>query len=141
MTWEEALEDARSEGGYLARINSKEEMEHILDMPEGYEEIYSYIYIGGARDSRSSNKKVKKSYCWVDYDLGFMKKQYIAGPKAAGSYKWLDHYWLDGEPSLKDNEGEEQVLEFIRAKGGWWLNDVSKRFPCGGRRRCDKKCD
>ena len=58
-----------------------------------------------------------------------MKKQYMAGPKAAGSYKWLDHYWLDGEPSLKDNEGEEQVLEFIRAKGGWWLNDVSKRFP------------
>ncbi len=49
MTWEEALEDARSEGGYLVRINSKEEMEHILDMLEGYEEIYSYIYIGGAR--------------------------------------------------------------------------------------------
>ena len=61
MTWEEALEDARSEGGYLVRINSKEEMEHILDILEGYEDIYSYIYVGGARDSRSSNKKVKKA--------------------------------------------------------------------------------
>ena len=129
MTWEDALEDAKNYGGYLARINSKKEMKHILDLLESHEDMYSYIYIGGARDSDSSNPKVKKSYCWMDSDLGFMKKQYISGPKASDGYKWLDQYWLDGEPSLKDSEGEEQVLEFIRVNGEWWLNDVSSKFP------------
>ena len=129
MTWEEALEEAESYGGYLARINSEKEMKYILDLLEDYNDVYSYIYVGGARDSQSSIRRVKESYCWVDYDLGFMEKQYISGQEADDNYKWIDIYWMDGEPSFKDDAGEEQVLEFIRARGGWWLNDVSKEFP------------
>ena len=132
MTWYEALEVSEENGGYLARINSREEMEYILDVLEDYGDGYNYIYVGGARDTGSSNKKVQKSYCWIDcegYDLKFMKKQYISGPKAVKAYKWLDDYWLPGEPSLKDDEGEEEVLEFIHVNDGWWLNDVSASFP------------
>lgn len=129
MTWEDALEDARDYGGYLARINSKQEMKYILKLLEESGDGYSYVYVGGARDSNSSDKKVKKSYCWVDYDLGFMEKQYISGSKAESDYKWLDAYWLDGEPSFKDDSGTEQVLEFIHTKSGWWLNDVNEDFP------------
>lgn len=129
MTWEEAMEAAKMQGGSLVRINSKKEMKRVLALLAEYEDSYNYVYVGGARDSGSSNKKLKKSYCWVDNDLGFMKKQYISGAKAEDTYCWLDEYWLDGEPSFKDNEGPEQVLEFIHARGGWWLNDVSRKFP------------
>ena len=58
-----------------------------------------------------------------------MEKQYISGLKADDGYEWIDTYWLDGEPSLKDDVGEEQVLAFIRVRGVWWLNDISEEFP------------
>lgn len=129
MTWAEALSDAVSYGGYLARINSESEMEYILSLLEEYKDIYRYVYVGGARDSRGSDIKAKKSYCWVDYNMGYLKKQYISGSQAEDNYKWLDSYWMEGEPSFTDDSQEEQVLEFLYYNDRWQLNDVSEEFP------------
>ena len=129
MTWDEAFRDAADYNGYLARINSEREMKKILKLLDEYKDDYNYIYVGGARDSQAQTKKEKKTYCWIDYDLGFMEKQNIAGPNAEEDYEWLSDYWLHDNPSYKDNAGSEQVLEFIKSGGKWWLNDVSDQFP------------
>lgn len=115
-TWEEAFEECRNRGGYLARINSQEEMEYIIAQmfDEGLDG--TNFFLGGRRDEDS------RDYYWVDED------NQCYGEKLNDiGYSCYD-YWMIGEPSFEDLNMDIQEcymnLFYYEEEGRTVINDV-----------------
>lgn len=116
ITWTEAYEKCRQMGGYLARIDTEEENDHICALLNS-KGVNGIAYIGGRRDPDSME------YYWVgndgelyDYDI---------------SYGEFYKFWLDDEPSYKDEVDGKTVDEcymsmlYKKNEGKWYWNDIS----------------
>lgn len=116
-TWQEAFEECLSRGGYLARINSREEYEYILDEIQtlGMENIN--FFLGGRRDIDGTE------YYWVD------ENDQLYGEQINSGDYWCRDEWLAGEPSFRDDilDLEEDCLDiFYHGNTGKWVwNDVT----------------
>ncbi len=115
-TWEEAFEECRNRGGYLARINSREEMEYIIAQmfDEGLDG--TNFFLGGRRDADS------RDYYWVD------EENQCYGEKLNDpAYSCYD-YWMIGEPSFEDLNMDVQEcymnLFYYEEEGRTVINDV-----------------
>lgn len=113
-TWTEAFRTAREMGGYLVRINSHEEYEYLMNEIDAsnYEDIQ--FRIGGRRDIGSTD------YYWVD------ENNNLYGEPINNADYWAGGEWLQGEPSFKDGDIEENCLDIYYSKkeNRWVWNDV-----------------
>lgn len=113
-TWREAYEACRARGGYLVRINTKEEYDYIKKelKEKGYNK--GKFFLGGRRDSGSSR------YYWIDENNNLMDEC------LNDSSKWYTSTWLTNEPSFKDGSSEEYYLQmfYYESAGGWVWNDI-----------------
>lgn len=118
-TWEEACQKSMDAGGYLVRINSEEEYEHIKNLLNagGYTDIH--FYLGGKRTASDT------TYYWVNQENQFIE----SGLNTSDS--WAQLYWYNGEPSFVDVGSEatgtieEDVMNLFCVSGSWYLNDSS----------------
>ena len=87
-TWDEAFEECKRMGGYLARINTEEEWNQIKKQikEEGKEKIQ--FFLGARRNSG------EKEYYWVDEDNEFTGDRLDNNDE-----QWCKDVWLKGEPS------------------------------------------
>lgn len=113
-TWSEAFRKAKDRGGYLVRINTKEEFDRIVQeiTAQGLDKIQ--FRIGGRRDPAS------REYYWVD------ENNQMSGEQVNAPDYWCSSVWLEGEPSFQDGTVQEAYLDicFIRSENRWVMNDV-----------------
>lgn len=117
-TWQEACEKCIEKGGYLARINSRDEFEYItkeIRKTKNYDK--KQYYVGMRRDIGSDE------YYLVD------ENNQLTGERMDQGYTtWAAPLWLDGEPSYRDStlKLEETVVTMFkyRETGKWVINDV-----------------
>lgn len=120
--WNEAFRDALNRGGYLVRINSQEEYDHILSLisQNGYDKVH--FYLGGRKEDNTGY------YCWVD-ERNDTYGQVLNGNADA----WCCDDWMAGEPSYQDpNLGIEESymnLFYYSEEGRWVLNDGPENIP------------
>ena len=116
ITWTEAYDRCRQNGGYLARIDSEEEYQVICDLLNR-EGTTGIAYIGGMRDSDSDE------YRWINDDGAFYDYDVSRDEYA--------QYWLEGEPSYRDEVDGEEIEErymsmlYRKAEGRWYWNDIA----------------
>jgi hypothetical protein len=113
-TWEEAQEKCIQKGGYLVQINSPEEFDYITQLIEDQEKENIQFFIGGRRNVWDVD------YYWVD-EYGN-----LTGDSLNDSLAWCSSYWLDGEPSLEDQDMDETCMTmfYSSGEGRWVWNDV-----------------
>lgn len=118
-TWEEAYINCLRMGGYLARINSKEEFKYITKQVIEKESDYTkkQYYIGMRRDVNSD------AYYLVD------ENNELFGSRMDGGYTdWANSLWLSNEPSYYDStlELEETCVTVFKYKetNKWVINDI-----------------
>lgn len=116
-TWDEAFRECLEQGGYLVRINTKEEWDYITKQIINEKKEKIQFFIGARRDVDA------KSYYWVDEDNEFIGER--LDNQDTG---WCKDVWLEGEPSYSDKEidvSEDCIEMFLYSKTGKWvLNDV-----------------
>ncbi len=120
--WNQAYRDSSERGGYLARINSREEYDYILKeiSNRGYDKIHFYI---GGRKADNEN-----AYYWVD------ENNKVYGEKLNGNEEvWCNGEWMAGEPSYEDPNLHiaESYLNifYYSGEGRWVLNDGPEDIP------------
>lgn len=113
-TWNQAYAKAISAGGYLVRINSMEEYQHIIGQIEQQGLNKIQFRIGGRRNEDSQD------YYWVD------EFNFTYGDKINDASYWANGEWMQGEPSFVDGELQEAYLDFyyFEKEGRWVWNDV-----------------
>lgn len=114
MTWTQACQECLNRGGYLVRINSREEYDYIISQLNERHLSNIQFKIGGRREANS------KEYYWVD-EAGKLYGDVIN----SDSY-WCASEWMAGEPSYQDGATEEQYLDIFyhQNSGKWVWNDV-----------------
>lgn len=120
-TWQEAYDDCKSRGGYLVRINSAEEYNHIVSILNNYKNIH--FYLGGKREADGTE------YYWVDNDGAYMEE--CINPDNS----WTSTFWFQNEPSYADagsgaqgQDIEEAYMNLFCVSSTWYLNDSSSNL-------------
>ncbi len=115
ITWNEALKECESMGGYMLHINSQEEFDVVVKLlnEKGYTGI---VYLGGMRQLNS------KDYYWVDNAFAPTSDEIL-------NREDMRKYWLSGEPSYADvgdnYSVDEQYMSMLKRKdSGWVWNDI-----------------
>lgn len=118
-TWEEAYQNCLSMGGYLARINSKEEFDYITKKVVEKEKDYSkkQYYVGMRRDVNSD------AYYLVN------ENNELVGDRLDNGYtSWANSLWLSKEPSYYDStlKIEDTCVSIFKYKetNKWVMNDI-----------------
>lgn len=118
-TWEEAYQNCLSMGGYLARINSKEEFDYITKKVVEKEKDYSkkQYYVGMRRDVNSD------AYYLIN------ENNELVGDRLDNGYtSWANSLWLSKEPSYYDStlKIEETCVSIFKYKetNKWVMNDI-----------------
>ena len=118
-TWEEAYQNCLSMGGYLARINSKEEFDYITKKVVEKEKDYSkkQYYVVMRRDVNSD------AYYLVN------ENNELVGDRLDNGYtSWANSLWLSKEPSYYDStlKIEETCVSIFKYKetNKWVMNDI-----------------
>lgn len=113
-TWSEAYRYCLDEGGYLARINSQEEFDYIVNEIEaaGMQDIQ--FRIGGRRGAGADE------YYWVN------ERNELYGDRIDSDQYWCAGQWMTNEPSYRDGNTEETCLDifYYQGEGRWVFNDV-----------------
>ncbi len=115
ITWNEALKECESMGGYMLHINSQEEFDAVTKLlnEKGYTGI---VYLGGMRQLTS------KEYYWVD-------GAFVPTSDEILNKDDMLKYWLPGEPSYADvsenySVDEQYMCMLHRKESGWVWNDI-----------------
>lgn len=118
-TWEEAYQNCLSMGGYLARINSKEEFDYITKKVVEKEKDYSkkQYYVGMRRDVNSD------AYYLIN------ENNELVGDRLDNGYtSWANSLWMSKEPSYYDStlKIEETCVSIFKYKetNKWVMNDI-----------------
>ncbi len=113
ITWSEAAQRCRDNGGYLVNINSPEEYAHIISLISDYNLEDVIWWLGGCRQDGSNN------YTWI-LENGYMGSEILNGDTK------YSHYWLSGEPSFGNEQVKEQYMTmFYHASDSCYVwNDV-----------------
>ena len=116
-SWSEAFQRAIDAGGYLARINSKEEYDYIAKQlsGSGFDGMVLF-HIGGRRDPGTNE------YYWVD------EENSLYGNCINSPEYWASGYcWLENEPSYSDSYDnktiEEDKMSLYKVNDQWSFND------------------
>lgn len=118
VSWEQAKEDCERAGGYLARINSEEEFNYIINMLNNGGYTKDHFYLGGRRDSDG------QEYYWI-------KDDEFVEECINDADSWAYGHWYDNEPSYgdigadADGSVEEDVMNLFFVNGTWYFNDSS----------------
>lgn len=119
-TWTNALEKAWASGGYLVRINSRDEFDYIVDLlSDSAFDGMTIFQIGGRRDSES------EEYYWVN------EYNELYGECINSADYWAAGYgWMANEPSYTDSYDnkttQEDRLVLYNLNGNWALNDSTE---------------
>ncbi len=120
VNWAEAQVQAQARGGYLVRINSPQEFDHIRNLLAGGNYSSFHFYLGGKRADGSMD------YHWVKED-GTVFDEVINV-----SDSWYAPYWFEGEPTFQDVAAVEEhgvvvenAMSLFCVKGTWLLNDTT----------------
>lgn len=113
-TWEQAYSECLKKGGYLVRINSKEEYNYILNEITKKQMDRIHFRIGAKRNTNS------KDYYWVN------EENQLYGDKVNSPAYWCSSEWMTSEPSFEDNGTMEMYLDIFYYQGmnQWVWNDV-----------------
>lgn len=113
VTWQEAAQRCRDNGGYLVNINSQEEYDYILSLISAYDMGEVIWWLGGCRQDNSYD------YTWI------LENGYLSGEILNGDAKY-QNYWLSGEPSFGNEQVKEQYLTMFyhTPSNGYVWNDV-----------------
>lgn len=120
--WNQAYRESLQRGGYLVRINSREEYDHLLGLinQRGYDKIH--FYIGGRKADNSG------SYYWVDENNDTYGEALNGNPDV-----WCSGEWMAGEPSYTDpNLGIEETylnIFYYSGENRWVFNDGPENIP------------
>ena len=113
-TWNEAFRKAVGRGGYLIRINSAEEYDHVLSeiTQKGLSDVR---FFAGARREADS-----RDYYWTD------QNDHLFGEPLNAPAYWAFPEWLTGEPSYRDGDTEEAYMNifYYPDQERWVWNDV-----------------
>ncbi len=115
VTWKEALDDCRSRGGYLVRVNTSEERYYLEDMLKNNKQEKLVIWLGGCLNPKDGH------YHWYDGEK--------YGQAALDKDEYYKFCWLTGEPSFTGvnadgNMTDENYMCMFQVKGYWEWNDV-----------------
>lgn len=113
-TWEQAWQECRDKGGYLARMETEEEFDALTNTIEanGLQKIK--FFLGGRRELNGS------TYSWAD------NSNQLFGDALNSSSSPLADKWMKDEPSFQDGDIIENCLNifYYEKEGRWVLNDV-----------------
>ena len=114
VTWNQAYQECLDRGGYLVRINSREEYDYIISQLNERHLSNIQFKIGGKREAGS------QYYHWVD------ENGQLYGDVINSDSYWCASEWMAGEPSYRDGSTEEQYLDifYYKNSGKWVWNDV-----------------
>ena len=115
LTWEEAYEEAKNAGGYLAHFDSADELNKVAAEYLNTESVQKLkLWIGGRRDADSGN------YYWIQAD-GSFDTTLLNSPAFSSC-------WYPGEPSFRDSSLnlDEMYMEmfYYQDAGKWVWNDA-----------------
>ncbi len=118
VTYEQAVAEAAARGGYLARITSEEEFNHVTGMISGQQLANVRFFVAGTRTNGGQD------YYWT-YPDGTFTGDLIDDP-----YSWCGPLWMAGGPSFTDNGRPETavIIYFYDGEGRFVFNDVSKDY-------------
>lgn len=113
-TWEEARQRCIERGGYLARIETAEEFDALIQMIEANGMQDKMFMIGARRDEGGS------LYYWAD-DQNQLSGNALNDPSSP-----LYSRWMSGEPSFGDQGNPECYVDifYFKDESRWVMNDV-----------------
>ena len=113
-TWTEAYREALDAGGYLARFETREEYQSVLQQINNSGASGYMFRIGGRRDPESA------SYYWAD------RNNALSGDVLNSPSYWGYSEWMNGEPSFQDGDITECYMDiyYFAKEGRWVWNDV-----------------